>query len=72
MRRLALLGFGCDADARRFWGNAGRGVGGSATLTCHFLQLLALAVSPLAIGVIQLCSQALLVSAVGTAALLQS
>jgi hypothetical protein len=41
-------------------------------LTCHFLQLLALAVRPLAIGVIKLCSQALLVGAVGTAALLPS
>jgi hypothetical protein len=72
MRRLAILGFGCDADARRCWGNAGRGVGAFSTLTCHFFQLLALAVRPLAIGVIQLCSQALLVGAVGTAALLQS
>ena len=71
MRHRALVGFGCDADARRCWGNAGRGVGSSATLTCHFLQLLTLAVSSLASGVIQLCSQALLVGAVGTAALLK-
>jgi hypothetical protein len=40
-------------------------------LTCHFFQLLALAVSLLASGVIQLCGEALLVNAVGPAPLLQ-
>lgn len=49
-----------------------RGAGGFATLTCHFFQLLALGVSSLAGGVIELRCKARLILAVGFAALRQS
>jgi hypothetical protein len=70
-----LLGlFRYDAGAYQSRVDRDRGVGGFATLTCHFLRFppLALGVSSLAIGVIELRCIARLVFPVGLVALRQS
>jgi hypothetical protein len=77
MRRLSCLllrVFRYDAGAYQSRVDRDRGSRGSDTLTCHFFQfqLLALAVSSLAIGMIELRFKARLVLAVGLAALPQS
>jgi len=74
MRRLLLRPFHYDGGA--YWSRVDRDRGGSgfATLTCHFFRFapLALRVSALAIGMIELCRPARLVVPVGPAALRQS
>jgi hypothetical protein len=77
MKRLLclLLGlFRLDAGADQSPVDRDRGAGSFATLTCHFFrfQPLALGVSSLAIGVIELRCTARLVFPVGLAALRQS
>ncbi len=77
MKRLSCLWLGLfryDAGAYQSRVDRDRGAGGFATLTCHFLrfQPLALRVSPLPIGVIELRCRARLVVPVGLAALRQS
>jgi len=76
MKRLLCLWLGLfryDADADQSRVDRDRGAGGFATLTCHFVrfQPLALGVSSLAIGVIELRCTARLVFPVGLAALRQ-
>jgi hypothetical protein len=69
---LLLWFFRYEADAYQSRVDRDRGASGSDTLTCHFFQLLALAVSSLAIGVVELRFMARLVFPVGLAALSQS
>lgn len=74
MRRLSCLllrFFRYEAGAFQSRVDRDRGSGGFATLTCHYFQP-ALAVSSLAIGVIELRFRARLVFSVGLAALRQS
>ena len=75
MRRLSCLllrVFRYEAGAYQSRVDRDRCAGGSDTLTCHFFQLLALGVSSLAIGVIELRCTARLICLVGLAALRQS
>jgi hypothetical protein len=76
MKRFLCLWLGFfrhDAGADQSRVDRDRGAGGCATLTCHFVrfQPLALGVSSLAIGVIELCCTARLVFSVGHPALRQ-
>ena len=68
---LLLRVFRYEAGGYQSRVDRGRGSRGFATLTCHYCQL-ALAVSSLAIGMIELRFKARLVFAVGHAALHQS
>jgi hypothetical protein len=76
MKRLFCLWLGLfrhDAGADQSRVDRDRGAGGCATLTCHFFrfQPLALEVSSLAIGVIELRRTARLVFPIGSTALRQ-
>jgi hypothetical protein len=72
MRRLVLRVFRYNAGADQSRVDRDRGSRGFGTLTCHYFQLLAQAVSLLALGMIELRGKARLVFAVGLVALRQS